>query len=99
MDMSITRGPRAVGTPTAMGLVPKTASEEPCGATYSGHCDSTMPMKPSLASWRAQYLQRGHDQGSGLCAAIAAQRPPRCWLLNCTQPSAQQPGPANELQH
>lgn len=69
MDMSITRGPRAVGTPTAMGLVPKTASEEPCGATYSGHCDSTMPMKPSLASWRAQYLQRGHDQGSGLCAA------------------------------
>ena len=70
MDMSMTRGPCAIGTPTAMGLVPKTASEEPCGATYSGHCDSTMPIKPSLASWRAQYLQRGHGQGSGLCAAF-----------------------------
>ena len=76
MDMSMTRGPCAVGTPTAMGLVPKTASEEPCGATYSGHCESTMPIRPSLASWRAQYLQRGYEQGSGLRAAFAAQQPP-----------------------
>lgn len=33
---SMTRGPWAEGHATAIGLVPKTASVEPWGATYSG---------------------------------------------------------------
>ena len=44
------------GTPSAMGLVPNTASEEPCGATYSGDWHMTSPTRPCCAMCSTQYL-------------------------------------------
>lgn len=42
----------------AKGLVPKIGSVAPCGVTYSGDWDRTIPIRPCSASCFAQYL---HD--------------------------------------
>ena len=63
MARSMTRGPSAAGMPTAMGLVPKIGSEDPCGATYSGDWHSTSPIKPCPAICSAQYLHAGLNTG------------------------------------
>ncbi|KAA6423072.1 MAG: hypothetical protein FRX49_07060 [Trebouxia sp. A1-2] len=54
--MSTTTEPLSEGTPMAKGLVPKMASVAPCGVTYSGDWESTMPIMPLSASCFAQYL-------------------------------------------
>ncbi len=55
--MSTTTEPFSEGTPMAKGLVPKMASVAPCGVTYSGDWESTMPIMPLSASCFAQYLR------------------------------------------
>ena len=46
VDRSMTSGCPAVGTPTAIGFVPKMGSVLPCGATYSGDWLMAMPIRP-----------------------------------------------------
>lgn len=38
-----------MGMPMAIGLVPNIGSNDPWGATYSGHWDMTIPIKPFCA--------------------------------------------------
>ncbi len=51
------RGSSAVGTATAIGLVPKMASVVPCGATYSGDWLMATPISPWRAMASTQYLR------------------------------------------
>lgn len=52
----MTSGSPVIGTPIAIGLVPKMGSVVPCGATYSGDWLIATPIKPWRAMPSTQYL-------------------------------------------
>ena len=63
MDRSMIRKSSAVGTPTAIGLVPKMGSVVPCGATYSGDWLMATPISPWRAIASTQYLHIPLSEG------------------------------------